>query len=86
MDDMLARIQELMDEVSNLPPLPEKIRLTQEQIDQLPKGEPRQPWEPLLFTIPVEKVDSWWESEPARWALEEARAALRAKHGIGRVW
>jgi hypothetical protein len=87
MDDMWDRIQELMAEVSDLPPLPEKIRLTQEQIDQLPRSESCQPWGlPSLISIPIEKVDSWWESDPARWALEKARADLQAQYGIGRLW
>ena len=72
-EEMFAAIKALY---SSLPPPPEPIRATREQLAlmklMLPKAEPRAPWEPWppLSSVPVHLVENVEESTP--WLREWA--------------
>lgn len=59
--DILATMHRLAETSSYLP---ETIKVTQEQLDQVPKAPQRKPWEPdMSFAgVPVELVDTVEES------------------------
>lgn len=63
-----------------LPPRPKEIKLTQQQIDRIPKAEPSPPWMAgqvgFYAGVPVRIVEGYWDSTPGERQLEEFRKLL----------